>query len=178
MSVWHSAVTRAPDGSTARSVADMLAWFDDARVIVAYNGRAFDMHVLRGYYGGDAERWEAHLAKLHDPMAAVQRAVGRRVRLATLLRLNGLGAKAGTGCDAPAWWAVGRLQQLEQYCMRDTRALADVVLRRELRVSSSDVTRDASVAALIERGATHATAADAPSWHAAYAASNICEPHS
>ena len=30
--------------------------------------------------------------------------VGRRVRLSTLLKINGHGAKAGTGCDAPGWW--------------------------------------------------------------------------
>ena len=77
--------------------------FDGARMIVAYNGREFDMRVLRRAYGGDDARWQAHMAKLVDPIEAVRRATGRRAKLSTLLALNTRSAKAGTGCDAPRW---------------------------------------------------------------------------
>ena len=74
-------------------MARMLDWFDTARVIVAYNGRGFDMEVLRRYYAGDEERWRAHARKLRDPMEAAQSVIGRRMRLSTLLvgRPDGVG---------------------------------------------------------------------------------------
>ena len=50
---WHDSVRRAPDGRAAQHVHDLLEWFDGASVIVAYNGRTFDMQVLRRAYGGD-----------------------------------------------------------------------------------------------------------------------------
>ena len=34
-------------------MGELLAWFDSAAVIVAYNGRGFDMRVLRQHYRGD-----------------------------------------------------------------------------------------------------------------------------
>ena len=103
-----------------------------ARAIVAYNGHAFDMRVLRQYYDGNDARWDAHVGKMHDPFAGVTRAAGRRVKLDTLLELNGLERKAGAGQDAPRWWAEGRLQQLEQYCARDVRALSELALRAQV----------------------------------------------
>ena len=60
-----------------------------------------------------------------------------------------MGGKAGTGCDAPRWWREGRWEQLERYCMRDVHALAEVVGRREIRVGTHAVTRDASVVAVM-----------------------------
>ena len=33
---WHTSVRRAPDGTPARSIAELLSWFDTARMIVAY----------------------------------------------------------------------------------------------------------------------------------------------
>ena len=121
---WHK---DACDGRGEREgIEGLLEWFDTARTIVAYNGRHFDMRALRGLYGPGEEgekRWQAHVAKLHDPFAAVQRAAGRRTGLATLLSLNGRKGKAGAGCDAPALWRDGKLNQLEMYCRRDVEAL-------------------------------------------------------
>ena len=57
LTCWHDTVTRTPDGThTARPISAMLAWFDEAHTIVAYNGRGFDMRVLRQYYDGDDDR--------------------------------------------------------------------------------------------------------------------------
>ena len=74
-------------------------------------------------------RWAKHAAKLHDPCSEVARAAGRRVRLSTLLKINGHAGKAGAGCDAPGLWMGGRLAQLEAYCMRDVDALCELVTR-------------------------------------------------
>ena len=135
-------------------MAELLAWLDAAKLIVAYNGSAFDMRAIRRAYGGDDARWQAHMAKLHDPMIAAHRAAGRRLRLSTLLQRNGLGEKAGTGSDAPRLWEEGRLEALERYCARDTQALTELVLLREVRVQQHTFTRDLSVLeALLDTGA-------------------------
>jgi hypothetical protein len=112
----------------------MLKWFDDARMIVAYNGREFDMRVLWRHYDGDEDRWRRHMGKLHDPMTTVTRAAGRRIKLDTLLRMNGVGGKQGTGCDAPRWWEEGRLGRLEEYCAHDTQALAELMTKAQIRL--------------------------------------------
>ena len=123
----------------------LLEWFDRAELIVAYNGRAFDMRVLRALYGGDEARRDAHLAKLHDPMDVVRQAAGRRMKLSTLLSKNTRTRKGGTGCDAPRWWEEGRLRRLEEYCAQDVSALVELVTRKEVRVGEHTTTRDMCV---------------------------------
>ena len=142
---WHEDVARAPGGGSPARVEELLRWFDDAAMIAAYNGRAFDMRVLKRHYGGDEARWAAHVKKLVDPLEAVQRAAGRRLRMDTVLKANGLGQKSGNGADAPEMWRQGRWTQLERYCARDVQALADLVLRPTLRLPGKATTSDAYV---------------------------------
>ena len=146
---WHEAVARDPAGRPTARIADMLRWFDKAKAIVAYNGRAFDMPVLCRAYAGDAARRDAHLAKLMDPMDAVRRATGRRYTLAAVLRANAHTGKSGVGSDAPRWWAEGKLARLEEYCAADTASLVDMVILPELRLPGRAVTRDASVVSMV-----------------------------
>ena len=135
---------------------DMLTQFDGAALIVAYNGRHFDMRVLHQYYDGDEARWEAHGRKLLDPHDAVSRAAGRRVTLDTVLKLNGMRGKLGAGADAPAMWHTGRHEQLRQYCARDVDALLEVVQRGWVRVPGGGGTTEASVAVHLERASNGA----------------------
>ena len=75
---WHSDAQRPTIGRMP--LERMLTRFDSASMIVAYNGREFDMRVLARVYGGDGARYAAHLRKLVDPMEAIEREAGRRVR--------------------------------------------------------------------------------------------------
>ena len=122
----------------------LLAWMDEAALVVCYNGHAFDMRVLTRHYDGDEERQERHARKLLDPMLATTRAAGRRLRLSHLLSINGQRGKAGAGCDAPGLWHEGKLDALERYCMRDVEALAELALRDTVRVPGG-ATREATV---------------------------------
>ena len=144
MTAWHDTVRTAPGGGDTKTVADMLAWMDGARIIVAYNGANFDMRVLRKYYGSDSARWYAHLQKLHDPAQQVRRTAGRNVKLDRLLQLNGIPGKAGSGADAPRWWTEGEWQKLAMYCERDTGALAELVYRARITVPGG-TTHEASI---------------------------------
>ena len=123
----------------------LLQVFDRSKLIVAYNGRAFDMEVLKQYYNGDDGRWRAHEHKLRDPMEAVMRQAGRRVRMATLLKLNACGGKSGSGCDAPALWHDGKFEQLARYCRRDVDALRELVTRDVLVVPGGGTTGEAAI---------------------------------
>ena len=154
---WNAAVTRTPTGDAARPVASLLAWFDEARVIAAYNGHGFDMEVLWAAYRGDRDRWERHRAKLHDPLHAITNAAGRRASLAQLLKWNGLAAKDGVGAEAPRLWEDGRLARLEQYCERDTHALAELLMKSAVRVQTHKECREASLRAQIVRSGHEAS---------------------
>ena len=130
---WHerALTTGSVQGEKMEKLLDM---FDDAKLICAYNGREFDMQVLRPFYGSDEARWEAHCRKLMDPFTEASRQAGRRVKLSTLLQLNGVQGKLGAGADAPGLWRAGRLEQLQRYCMRDVVALAELVVKPWVRV--------------------------------------------
>jgi hypothetical protein len=143
---WHEHARQK--GNTDGGIGTLLEWFDDAKLIVAYNGRAFDMEVLKRYYGEDAagkQRWNAHIRKLQDPFIEARRIAGRRVKLSSLLAHNGRKGKAGAGCDAPGLWRAGKLEQLERYCQRDVDALAELVLQEEMRVPGGATTKEASI---------------------------------
>ena len=149
MTVWHERVARTPEGEGALRVGALLAWFDTARAVVAYNGATFDMQVLRRYYNGDTARWWRHCEKLRDPMRAVRQAAGRRVKLGRLLALNAIGGKGGAGCDAPRLWEEGKHQQLERYCARDTHALAELVMKPHIAVARATRTAEASIGPIL-----------------------------
>ena len=72
--------------------------------------------------------------KLMGPFTEASRQAGRRVKLSTLLQLNGVQGKLGAGADAPGLWRAGRQEQLQRYCMRDVIALAEVVTKPWVRV--------------------------------------------
>ena len=147
---WHNTMTRTPQGTTAIHAEHLLEWFDKAKAIVSYGGSTFDMQVLRQHYGNDEQRWQSHMKKILDPLAIVQRVTGRRYRLSTLLKANGVIAKTGEGSDAPQWWQTGKLQQLEAYCARDTAALMELVMRSHICLPGLQSTKEISILELLQ----------------------------
>ena len=172
---WHEDVGRTPEGGTPSRVEELLKWFDQAKMIVAYNGREFDMKVLRSAYGGDEERWDAHMAKMQDPMEPVLRQHGRRLKLSTLLRENGKGEKAGAGCDAPRWWHEGKWEQLARYCKRDVDALTELVVQPSIRLPGRGSTAEASVYTLLRNETIEKAAREKAAEEAAAAAEDLEE---
>ena len=115
----------------------MLELFDQADVLVAFNGLDFDFPVLRKYYGHGKtaqRRYVRHRMKCHDPMASIQRATDVRFKLDDLLKLNHLPVKTGSGLDAIRMWETGRRDELLAYCARDVCVLAQMVCRSVLKV--------------------------------------------
>lgn len=106
---------------TMAGLGDML---EGADAIVAYNGRSFDLRVLRNHLPSeDVDRWER---KLVDPFEAIRKTTGSWVKLDELLEANGLARKSADGVMAVEWWASGEKAQrarVAEYCRDDVRGL-------------------------------------------------------
>lgn len=109
-------------GSTLEDLATDL---DSADAIVAYNGRWFDLRVLRNHVDSTrVDRWEA---KLVDPFEAMKDHTGSWVKLDELLEANGLPRKSADGVSAVEWWAEGRKREVAEYCKDDVKGLISLL---------------------------------------------------
>lgn len=121
----------------------LLALFDAAEVVVAYNGLGFDMPIMRKYYGTSKsakQRYLEHRMKLFDPMLRVAAATDLPFpKLSNLLEANQVPSKTGDGLLAIQLWAAGKREELREYCANDVRALAQLVHLSELVVPTVGV---------------------------------------
>lgn len=127
--VWSAAL---PPGQTptdrAATLGRLAAELDAADVVVAFNGRDFDLRVLRHDGGFAPERVRAWARKLLDPFEIIRERAGSWVKLDELLALNCPGvAKSASGAQAVAWWAAGEHDRVRAYCEDDVRALLRLV---------------------------------------------------
>ena len=110
------------EGETLDDLAIVL---DSADVTVAYNGRLFDLKVLRNHLESErVDRWEA---KLVDPFEAMKEYTGSWVKLDELLEANGLPRKSADGVSAVEWWAEGRKKEVAEYCKHDVLGLTSLL---------------------------------------------------
>ena len=129
----------------------LMSILDMAVGIVAYNGAHFDLPVLAGHNKIRLHMW---MQKLWDPMVRLRHETGHRFSLAQLLSKNGIDPKSGKGSEAPAQWKRGLANrndprpwdELDDYCMRDVVALAEVVLMDKIAMpNSKELTFNASI---------------------------------
>lgn len=117
---------------------DLFSLFDDAEVIVAFNGLGFDFPVLRKHYGVGKkakERYLLHRLKTLDPMLSIAAATDLPfVSLDKLLKCNRLDCKTSNGLEAINMWNNDRREELLKYCMDDVRQLAHIVYLSNLHL--------------------------------------------
>ena len=106
--------------------------FDQAELIVSYNGLGFDHPCLWKHCG--KARSEAHLLKAHDPFSRLKENTGVWFKLDNLLKANGLETKTANGLAAIRMWNDGERDKLQEYCEQDTRALARLLALPELKL--------------------------------------------
>ncbi|MEN8181720.1 MAG: DEAD/DEAH box helicase [Myxococcota bacterium] len=100
---------------------ELLARLREADLVVGFNVRRFDYHVLRGYTDEDLEALPTF-----DLLEAIHARLGFRIALGHLAEETlGVG-KSGDGLDALRWWQEGRTDLIEAYCQRDVALLRDL----------------------------------------------------
>ncbi|HEY0784189.1 MAG TPA: ribonuclease H-like domain-containing protein, partial [Thermoanaerobaculia bacterium] len=120
-----------------RELVDVLR---AATMVVGFNVKRFDYHVLSGYTGEDHARFLPTL----DLLEEVHRRVGFRVGMGHLATETlGIG-KSADGLKSLEWVREGRLDLVEQYCRKDVEILRDLYLygRREGYLLYRDRKRD------------------------------------
>ena len=98
-------------------VPDLIDDLFRASRVVGFNIRRFDYEVLRGTTARPLE----DLPTL-DLLDEVERAIGHRVSLDSLLRETLRISKTGDGSQAVRWVEEGEWSKLEKYCIEDVRA--------------------------------------------------------
>ncbi len=95
--------------------------FEQADALIGYNSDHFDIPILNKYYPGDLTK-----IKSIDLLKEIRNVLGRRLKLDNVAEATLGTKKTGTGLEAIAWWAEGKVEQVRQYCLDDvkiTRAL-------------------------------------------------------
>ena len=94
----------------------MFKAFDDAEVIVSYNGCGVDHLLLWKYYAGNKLRYQKHMVKTHDVFARLRETTGFWYKLDDLLKENEVPTKTSNGLKAIEWWQEGERALLQEYC--------------------------------------------------------------
>ena len=100
---------------------EFMGLLDRAPRLCAFNGAAFDLPFIFSQFGPSSERVAAWRLKLHDVYVACKWGLGVTFPLQTLLELNGLPGKTGSGKEAIAFFLSCNRDALAEYCMHDTR---------------------------------------------------------
>lgn len=100
---------------------DFMRLLDGADRLCAFNGARFDIPVIERCFGPDAERVRRWRLKLHDVFETCKLALGVTFSLQSLLELNRIPGKTGSGADAIQMALDGQLEDLGAYCLNDTK---------------------------------------------------------
>ncbi len=95
--------------------------FEQADMLITWNGDHFDIPLLNKYYPGDLTK-----IKSLDLMKEMQKVLGRRLKLDTVGEATLGKNKTGHGLDAIHWWQNGELDKLVSYCIEDVRLTRDL----------------------------------------------------
>jgi hypothetical protein len=139
-----------PDGEVCE---EFLALLDEAPLLCAFNGVRFDIPFLAKRWNVPPERAAAWARKLVDPFEACKLALKRTFSLDSLLEANGLDCKTGSGAEAVEMARQGRWQELEEYCMNDTKKTHEAAVLPRVRVPAQ---RSFGCAAQLKKKATDA----------------------
>ncbi len=109
-----------------KDVALLIQRLGAADLVVGFNVRRFDYHVLRGYSDSDFSRLPTF-----DVLDAVHRRLGYRLALGHLAQETLGQTKDGDGLQSLRWWKEGRMKEIEEYCRKDVTLLRDLVRHAE-----------------------------------------------
>ena len=117
----HDSATNEYTGFLEKDFSKMWTLFEQADAIVTFNGDHFDIPILNKYYHGDLSK-----IKSIDLMVAVQKSLGRRIKLDTLAEATLGKKKSGNGLEAVTWWRNGEVEKVMRYCLDDVRVTREL----------------------------------------------------
>ncbi len=120
--------------ATLEDAEEFMQMLDSADRLCAFNGARFDLPFVQHQLGATPERVLRWRLKLHDVFEACKLALGVTFPLRTLLELNGLPGKTGSGADAIQLALRGEWSRLGEYCLNDTRVTHRVSSLARIRV--------------------------------------------
>lgn len=105
---------------------EFMRLLDDADRLCAFNGARFDLPLIERCFRPCEERVRRWRLKLHDVFETCKLALGVTFSLDSLLELNNIPGKTGSGQEAIRMALEGQLQALGEYCLNDTRRTYEV----------------------------------------------------
>ena len=100
---------------------DFMRLLDRADRLCAFNGARFDIPLIERCFKAAPARVREWRLKLHDVFETCKLALDITFPLQALLELNNIPGKTGSGADAVHLALNGRLQELGEYCLNDTK---------------------------------------------------------
>jgi hypothetical protein len=100
---------------------EFMRLLDQADRLCAFNGVRFDIPLIERCFGPSAARVSAWRLKLHDVFEACKLALDITFSLQSLLELNGIPGKTGSGLDAIQLALDKDWPSLGEYCLNDTQ---------------------------------------------------------
>jgi hypothetical protein len=100
---------------------EFMLLLDRADRLCAFNGARFDLPFLQHQLGASPDRVRQWRLKLHDVFEACKLALDVTFTLKSLLEVNGMPGKTGSGADAIQLAHEGDWTRLGDYCLNDTR---------------------------------------------------------
>lgn len=100
-----------------------LLWpiFENADLLITFNGEHFDIPLLNKYYAGDLFK-----IKHVDILKEIHQTIGRRMKLDQLAE-GTLGTnKSGHGLLATQLWKEGKAEEVKKYCLDDVKITKDI----------------------------------------------------
>lgn len=122
----HDSETGAYTAYFKEDLPKLWPIIERADQLIGFNSDTFDIPLLNRYYPGDLTT----LRSL-DLLSEVQKVLGRRIRLQSLVEATLGKSKKGDGLKAQDWWREGKREKVAEYCLEDvrlTRALYDYAL--------------------------------------------------
>jgi hypothetical protein len=100
---------------------EFLCCLDSAESLCAFNGLRFDIPFIANFFNVPSSRYERWIMKLYDVFECCKLLHSSSCSLNALLHANGYSPKTSTGLQAVEWAKEGKWDELEEYCMADTK---------------------------------------------------------
>ena len=102
-------------------VSLMIEHLKKLDLVIGFNIKRFDYHVLSGYSDFDF----LSLPTL-DLLETIHHHLGYRISLNNLANVNIGSTKSADGLQALRWWKQGRLREIAEYCQKDVEITRDI----------------------------------------------------